>query len=264
MRVKDILTEGPKDEHRLQLIGRYLLRAINKEVADARKYQEMDVRRGVRPEPPFVDMGYIKDIIPNKVLSHLYNRIGSVKLTVDFGREVKQVDGEFDFTTKEINIRYPANSKDIQKYIESIIVHELRHALDSSLSRGWAMADQPKSKFKDVENPQHPVNVRGGDYPYLALPHEINARFSQAQQAITSMIRQAARAGYDLTVKDMLASLHDIFDNYSLTDIFPSNAPEQIVGSTNPRKPLDNKDYQQLIKRAIKYFDHEKARLSKK
>jgi len=279
MKVNELLNETAKDEHRLQLIAKYLIRKIRKEVEEEKKYRVQDAKRGVRPEPPFAELGLIKDLIPTKALSNLFGRLGRIKVNVDFGREVKEAKGWYDSETQSIGIGYPANAKNIMSDMESTIVHELRHVLDSSISGGAALHSTPRNK-KLTKDTTHPLNKRdeligGGDYEYLASPHEINARFSQVQRDITTLIKSKMRNNEPMTIKDFMNELYTLLHNKDLGEIYPTKdekenalrqSSRQIAGfAVNiPSKPLDNKDYRQLLKRAIKYFDAEKARLTKK
>lgn len=279
MKIMQILYESPKDEHRLQLISKYLTRAIKKEVAVEKKYREQDAKRGVRSEPPYVEMGAIKDIIPTKVLSHLYNRLGRIKVNVNYGADAKGEGGHFDSETNTVQMNYSADTDSNMDEFESTINHELRHALDNSLSKGWAFGGTPRDK-KPIDDENHPINKRNaltgaGDYEYLASPHEINARFSQVQRDITKLVKSKMRNQESLSVRDFMSELYNLLHSRDLGEIYPTKdekenalrrSSRQIAGFASgiPSKPLDNKDYQQILKRAIKYFDAEKQRLTQK
>lgn len=279
MKVDELLNETAKDEHRLQLIAKHLIRTIRKEVEKEKKYREQAAKRGLPPEQPYAELGFIKDLIPSKALSDLFNRLGKIKIDVNYGKEAKEVEGFFDTEKKSIELNYPANAKNMMGDMESTLVHELRHALDSSISAGWALWSTPKNK-KTAKDTTHPLNKRdevqgGGDYEYLASPHEINARFSQVQRDITNLIKSKIRNNETLSIKDFMNELYNLLHRRDLGEIYPTKdekenalrqSGRQIAGYATgmPSKPLDNKDYRQLLNRAIKYFDAEKARLIKK
>jgi len=279
MKVIELLYETAKDEHRLQLIAKHLMRTVRKEVEKEKKSREQDIKRGLRPEPPRVELGFLKDLIPTKALSDQFGRLGRLKIDVNFGREAKEVEGFFDTERKSIELNYPTNAKNMMDAIESTLVHELRHALDHSLSHGWALWSSPKDK-KTTQDTTHPLNKRdeivgGGDYEYLASPHEINARFSQVQRDITNLIKSKIRNNESMDIKAFMKELYTLLHNRDLGEVYPTKdekenalrqSGRQIAGfpSGIPSKPLDNKDYRQLLKRAIKYFDAEKERLIKK
>ena len=279
MKIAEILNESPKDEHRLQLIAKHLLRKIKKEVEVEKKYREQDAQRGIRAEPPYVELGYIKDIIQTKALSNLFGRLGKIKIDVNYGAENKEAQGFFDTGKRSIELNYPADAKNMMGDIESTLVHELRHALDNSISAGWALWGTPKNK-KAVNDTKHPLNKRdelqgGGDYEYLASPHEINARFSQVQRDITKLIKTKIRNNESLSIQDFMSQLYNLLHSRDLGEIYPTKdekenalrqSGRQIAGipAGDPSKPLDNKDYRQILNRAIKYFDAEKLRIIKK
>lgn len=263
MKVAEILTESAKDEHRLQLIAKHIVRKIKNEVAQEEKYREQDIKRGVRPEAPVIELGAIKDNIPTKALSDLFGRLGRIKMDVNFGKEIKDAGGWFDNGTNTIEINYPFGASENIDKIESVIVHELRHALDNSKSKGWALHSTAKSSG----DKNHPLNKAaaavGSDagYDYYAEPSEINARFSQVLQELTRIIKKDMRSGRPMGINNIMAQIHELLQKYELVSVFPSK--KVIAGATPEDKPLDNKDYQQILKRAIKYFDAEKERLTK-
>jgi len=261
MKVTEIISETAKDEHRLQLIAKYIVRKIKNEVAQEEKYRAQDAKRGLKPEPPFLELGALKDNIPTKALSDLFGRLGRIKLDVNFGKEIKGAAGWFDNETNTIEINYPFGAEKELEKIESVIVHELRHALDNSKSRGWALHATPKSKA----GAEHPLNKAASSdefgYDYFAEPAEINARFSQVLQELTGIIKKDMRSGGNLTINNVMAQIHELLQKHELVSVFPSK--KAIAGGTPEGKPLDNKDYQQILKRAIKYFDAEKERLTR-
>jgi len=246
MKVSEILSESTKDEQRIQVIAQQLIQTIDKDIAEEMQYRADDARSGQKPEPPETDLGKIVDLVPPKTLGHLHNRLSRVNVKVNFGREVKDIAGTFHSGSNILELFYPMGSESKSDFLESIVVHELRHALDSSKSGQWAMHSKPKSKEGD---------------PYLAAPHEINARFSQMQRELTQLIQQDAQSGRSLDIKDVMGQIHDLLQKWHIVQVFPSK--NEISGGTPEGKPLDNKDYQQILKRAIKYFDAEKERLTK-
>ncbi len=246
MKVAEILSESAKDEQRLQLIARELIQTINKDIAEEMQYRVGNARNGRKPEPPIVDLGFIKELVPPKTLGHLHNRLNRVKVRVNFGREVKNIAGVFHSGDNLLELFYPMNSESKSNFLESIVVHELRHALDSSKSKRWALHSKPKAKEGD---------------PYLAAPHEINARFSQMQRELTQLIQQDMQSERPLDIKTVMGQIHDLLQKWHIVQVFPSK--NEISGSTPEGKPLDNKNYRQILKRSIKYFDAEKKRLSK-
>jgi len=278
MKVIEIISEGAKDEHRLQLIAKHLMRKIKKEITTNKKSRAEKMKSGQGLEKPLTKMGYIRDIVPKKVLGHLFNRLGRVNVDVDYSTSENQAGGYFDSGDNTVEVMWPKNSNEQMDEIESYIVHELRHALDSSFSSGFALHSKPKDKTP-IGDEMHPLNrsheeYGGGDYEYLASPDEINARFSQVQRNITKLIKRNMRTGKPLSIQDFMKQLYQLLHNEALGEIYPTNDEKEnalrktsraIAGKASeiPSKPLDSKDYQQLLKRAIKYFDSEKQRLTK-
>lgn len=121
------------------------------------------------------------------------------------------------------NIVNDAKKRNISgiKYLQSVLIHELQHAIDQVKSDGKAF---------NVKNAAD-INVVGGneeDYKkYLKLPYETNARFTQALLDIQD----------DLTAgRNIRTAINKAFINNELTkDMVP--------------------DYNRLLSRAYKFFD---------
>lgn len=138
-------------------------------------------------------------------------------------------------------------------YMKSTIAHELRHMLDDVKSDFKAAGSNkyslPKDKeFRDkmrngevIPAPRH---SSGDSMSYLAQPAEINARFIQALDDLTPVIRRVATKFPFNQARD---HLHKYFigmlDRHHIRDMF--------------REKDKSPDYKRLLKRGADYIDKE-------
>lgn len=125
--------------------------------------------------------------------------------------------------------------------LKSTISHELRHALDDLKSGGKAghstRYETPKKKEHRKRDPYEK------DYPYLAQPAEINARFNQVLNDLTdSMTRNSDRSPGDLWNLQM-KMLKRLFIVHEISSLFPEKT--------------QSRDYKRLIKRAVDFIQKE-------
>jgi len=125
--------------------------------------------------------------------------------------------------------------------LKSIISHELRHALDDLKSGGRAgrsvRYETPRKKIHRKKDP-HEKN-----YPYLAQPAEINARFNQVlNDLVDSIARNSNRSPAELW-NLQLKVLKRLFITYEIASLFPEKT--------------QSRDYKRLIKRAVDFIQKE-------
>lgn len=112
--------------------------------------------------------------------------------------------------------------KDPVEVVASVIAHELQHALDFLKSKGSALQKEVPA---DLDSDQQMAT-------YLRLPHEINARFSQALLDISQ---------YNITDKSKLPQ--------AIKAAFQKNQLEpELFGK-------DQTKYRRLLSRTYKFFD---------
>jgi len=135
-------------------------------------------------------------------------------------------------------------------YLQSVLAHELRHALDDFKSDFKANVSSsystPKKKeFRNVTNDPYVGNMA-----YIAEPAEINARFLQVLDQLTTTIRQSVKLYPNDPKPAIMKEFKNILAHYHISDLFPE-------------KEL-SKDYKRLMKRAIDYIEKELAHLQNK
>lgn len=125
--------------------------------------------------------------------------------------------------------------------IKSTIVHELRHALDDLKSKGRAGTssryDTPKKKIHRKKDPY------AKNFPYLAKPAEINARFSQVLDGLTDSISKNSNMNPQQLWDHEMKVLKRLFIMHNISDLFPEK--EQ------------SRDYKRLMKRAADFIQKE-------
>lgn len=125
--------------------------------------------------------------------------------------------------------------------IKSTIVHELRHALDDLKSKGRAGTsakyDTPKKKVHRKKDPY------AKNFPYLAKPSEINARFSQVLDGLTDSISKNSNMNPQQLWDQEMKVLKRLFIMHNISDLFPEKE----------RSP----DYKRLMKRAADFIQKE-------
>jgi hypothetical protein len=130
-------------------------------------------------------------------------------------------------------------------YMQSVIVHELRHAMDdvkseykANKSKGY---ETPRNKsYRNVTKDPHMGNLK-----YLAQPAEINARYLQVMHAMVPVIARAVKLAPEYQDKLISSSLQKGLERFNIAHLFPEK--EQ------------SKDYKRLIKRAMDFIQKELA-----
>lgn len=128
-------------------------------------------------------------------LSHLYPRLRSIELVV-WNSPATTTHGVFSRGLKEIRINTGGRTKD---QIESTLIHELRHALDNSYSKGNYM-----DKSQD----------------YMKSQHEINARFSETMRELNQSFHQSIRNGQLMSITEYLSEFERLAIKHQLLSVF--------------------------------------------
>jgi hypothetical protein len=230
MKILDILIEDVKSERRLELIADQILSAID---------THFKAHRGEEPEDEFIGLGRINDVVDSKTLGPFYNRLG--KIVLFYNKTVTTADGEFYIgPPKEMVIYYPVivergkeRLNQTKSHVQSVIVHELRHALDYSLSKGKAF-DSKGVRGASEADPDRDRDR--GEYHRTAT--EVNARTSQAMLQTKRLMVNAMNSGEELNNAKLKELILKAMDDAKLVHIF---------------KSTDEKAFKQLFNRIFKY-----------
>ena len=130
------------------------------------------------------------------------------------------------------------------------MAHELRHALDDYKSEKKASVSNSYSTPKKKEYRKEYNDPYYGNISYLAEPAEINARFLQVLDQLTTTIRQSVKLYPNDPKPAIMKEFKNILAYYHISDLFPE-------------KEL-SKDYKRLMKRAMDYIEKELAYLQNK
>jgi hypothetical protein len=122
--------------------------------------------------------------------------------------------------------------------MQTIISHELRHALDDIKSEYKA------NNSSHYSTPRNPIHRKGKDTRYLAEPAEINARFVEVMHELMGVIRRLRRTAEPDQVRPRaMRELDKLLKTYDISDLFPEKTK--------------SKSYQRLIKRSLAFIDNE-------
>jgi hypothetical protein len=129
------------------------------------------------------------------------------------------------------------------KPMRSIIVHELRHALDDFKSNFKANSS---NKYSTPKNKLHRVSAndpKAKRLAYLAEPAEINARFLQLLDRLAVVVKRGIKLGPETTRPFIINRLMELLDEFEIAELFPEKEK--------------SKDYKRLIKRAMDFVEKE-------
>ena len=129
--------------------------------------------------------------------------------------------------------------------IKSTIAHELRHALDDLKSSGQASKDNGKYRTPKKKEHRKKDPYADENYPYIAQPAEINARFIQVLHAVTNQISRGSHLPSDQLWTRAMTSLKHSMQVNKISKLFPEK-------EASP-------EYKRLIKRAADYIQKEIA-----
>lgn len=241
MRLKEIfLTEVAKDEIAFQNIAKEIVRFV-----------EINI-------DTFFEEGFLAKPITfftgSKVLSHLYPRLRNLDLVL-WSERGHKVKGSFSRPLSQIEIYLNLSSRNFDRNdVESTIVHELRHALDASLSKQAFDSHMMKGT-------------------YLKRPTEINARLSQVLRELTSFYKSRQP-----TLKDFIEEFEKLSLKYNLLSVFDDDegiklaedalenglfgrsiTPEQasaILRNTDLTGLFKNRKYRRLVNRVTLFWNY--------
>jgi len=256
MRLKKILPkiilEDVDAEKRLELIADHIMKAIDDDFGSS--------TQSTTDEAGYVMLGKIKKIVPSSVMSNFFNRLGNI--TIEYHESNSDIDGDFNPQMKAITIALKIDQESnigTPEAVHSVIVHELRHALDYSLSKGKGFNNKLSKYSSDVDSDQEDDN----DGNYHRQNVEINARLSQASLLSKKLLITAMKSGEKIDNSKLKEIIFTSLDKYKLVHIFKSDNDIanmlKIFGRTIPHVteltvPLDNKGYRKLVNRMLKYL----------
>jgi len=247
MKLRHIITEDVKTEQRLVDISQHLAKAIYKEASGMEEYVTSKYPVGERYG--FLDK--IRDIVDSKVLGPFYGRLGMINVFVSFdtvdenGEEInKNADVTVPAgkeTVAELTVFYNAGKGDSKRVqftdLHETILHELRHALDFSITKGKG----------HISTPRKGTTGEYGHYDDFRFPHEINARVTGAMAAVRTYIVDAF-VNNNIPKKDIDIDeiIRQALDDENLVDIFKTKGESE-------KFPFYNKNFRQIYNRVLKY-----------
>lgn len=169
----------------------------------------------------------------------------------DEEQKLEKVMGIWDDTTYSIvlNLDYLTAGN-----LRTVITHELRHALDDIKSDEYKVKSPknqnnkisgyfiPKSKRNRKDDPYHPLKK---DISYRAQPAEINARFTEVLDELSTRIPSLVTKYGDESFNKAMIAVRNLFTTYKIADIYPEK-------TASP-------DYKRLFKRAADFAEKEIA-----
>lgn len=208
------------------------------------------------------DIGKLKDIVPSKVLGKEYGRLRAIG--VNYYTTANGNQAEFDPYHKEINIRFPVSIVDgkvrlghNKEALQSAAIHELRHAMDYSLSKGKAFSGAATRRASANTGDEGDL----GDYHREAA--EINARASEAMLSIRKTITDMVSSGNEVPTAELKSIIYAAMDEFGLVHVFDSKNEftksvkftlfgRAAVRNNDAMVPLDNKGFRKLFNRMLK------------
>ena len=273
MKITSIL-ESPKDERILQATAKALLQIVRAEIkAEENRIDDLDDDDEYE-ESGEMHIGTVGELIKKhdvnkKVLGHLSNRLRKTKVVIVTSPKLTgESHGTYTPGHNELAIYYPLYNSSLKPMnrivpdkVESILVHELRHRLDDSYSRGGAFVD---AREPTEEDKKHRL---GAHLPYFQEKTEINARLSEVQRMFSKWLAVQMKNGEVPDPVDVIEEINSLMKAKNLVDIFPSR-DEAILAKREVAKEMndqvaatDNKQYRRLVSRIMKYYSSEVERI---
>jgi hypothetical protein len=201
--------------------------------------REIKAGENLYDEPIYV--GRIRQIVDSKVLGSLYGRLGMIKIystpiyvdpdSDDIG------GGEYNYEDKSITLTFPlVYGRRLFQSIHSTIVHELRHALDYSLSKG--------KSFDNTKMNRHTVDTGEDNSEYHRDPSEINARTSEAMLTARSELIKLYKSGTEIDRNSINSAIMQAASHHDLIDVFGGES-----------KAMQNKAFKKIYNRIFKYLE---------
>lgn len=132
--------------------------------------------------------------------------------------------------------------------MNSVLTHELRHALDDFKSKFRANDTSRKNSYLTPKKKEHRKTINDpyfGDVKYLAQPAEINARFLEVLNQLVITIRQSNKLAPNKIRPIIMQEFKNMLGHYQIADLFPEKEK--------------SKDYKRLIKRGLDFIEKELA-----
>lgn len=253
MRVQELLTERHEYEDIIQQASSLL---ADKLVTMAEKDELPSIELGDRTFRGEGELGKLKDLIGSKPLGKLYNRLGNTVVSITSSATADK--GTFNRFGHGPAIRINLheimrnmNRRDGEEEIASTIAHELKHALDDSLS-GRRVTGTKFSLRK-------PVRHASTD-DYYSEQTEVNARLTQAAREIR---QQTTERGGDISNDQLMDTIIlPTLKKHRLADIFtddsgnPLRGVYEIFGRPFVHRssyPMDNKQFRKIVGRMYDY-----------
>lgn len=193
---------------------------------------------------------------PLTALNHIKLELQSdyairVRVKKDTGEKIKKPDESVIF-----GLWYPSSdtlvlNKDFigSNKLKTVISHELRHALDDFKSE--YEANKEKGRYSRPKKKKHRKKISGkSNYPYLAQPAEINARFIEVLHLVTNSLTRASKISKIDLIEYGIKELKKYLKDKHIEELFPEKEK--------------SKDYKRLLKRAIDYIYKEVEYLKSK
>ena len=139
-----------------------------------------------------------------------------------------------------------------KSYMDMVVAHELRHALDDQKSGGKALSS---TKYRRARNPKLRKSTKDpyyGDQSYMAEPAEINARFIQVLHNMVSIIkRHFSKKDIDVekTKRTIMTNFYGQMEKHDISVYFPEKER--------------SKQYRRLLKRGVDFIQKEIAHQQK-
>lgn len=246
-----VLSESYQDEVALQHIASKL--------ADI--FMDKDRTVGIIRSASTRDMR-LRHFINSKDFGHLYTRLGNYSFTPHYVDSDTSAIGGHHSPSKSPSMRfgsvtiYPEMPK---SRMESVIVHELKHALHNSKQ---AKTDSNFKKNYHIQN-KHTKNFDEHRGQYLSKQTEILSRFSEASNFLKHELQKLDATSVTTNVLKQL--VYKALEEFSLVHIFKTSKdyvgdePElTIFGRQTPRSidtfnPLDNKYFRHLFKKLFEF-----------
>lgn len=247
MKLYDILIEDIKPEQRLINISQHLAKAIYKEANEMEEY--VTSKYPVGEQYGFLDK--IRDIVDSKVLGPFYGRLGMINVFISFDtvdENGEEIDDNAHVrvpagkeTVAELTVFYNVGKGDSKRVqftdLHETILHELRHALDFSITKGKG----------HITTPRKGTTGEYGHYDDFRFPHEINARVTGAMVVVrTSVVDEFVNNNTPKKDIDIDSIIRQALDDENLVDIFKTKGKSEEF-------PFYNKTFRQIYNRVLKY-----------
>lgn len=259
MKVSELF-ETAEDETSLQHIATEVQKAVIAAVAQ----EDDNVAKGKPTQrwgqnTPALELGKLGKLLPPKTLGKLHSRLRGIPVEVDVLKS--NTLGSHDPELRDMFLQFTyadLDSDGAKKQLYSTIVHELRHALDTSKSKGSAYRNVAKNKrYKETRGRGTKPDADG----YKANFSEINARTSEAMVMARDEIDRLLQQGQKIDAGYLKSIIFTAMEKKDITSHFKTDMPmaqnAEVFGrsirSSEIGNPLDNKQFRRLFNRMYEY-----------